>query len=510
MKWLNTFLLGFLLLLALTPALAQEATVELEAYTDDNFGFSSVRPAGWQDGGFGLYRRADGAADITLIAQQAAAAAPEVLMESILPQLGLSAAPESIGTHESETMIWTLYQVDVPAGAMTIRVHFGMAQADSRTYVVFLQSPAEESDVLYEQVFVPMLDALTPVTVAVEDLPYIVEDVTFDNGDVTLAGNLTLPEGAGPHPAVVLVSGSGPQNRDEDLGLGLKPFSVIADYLTRQGIAVLRYDDRGVAESTGTFAQATIDDFASDAQAAVTYLLTRDDINPEQIGILGHSEGGIVAARLGATDDRLAFLVSMAGTAVNGLEILLRQNELLLKAEGFSDEYIQLQVDFLTQVAELLPADDLEAIEQLTRDTISQQYALLPDDQRAALGDLDDAVDKAVQSFMHNYAANAWFESFLNNDPGLDWAQTTIPVLFVLGGKDLQVPADVVQAPFEAAMAQAGNEDFEVVVFPNANHLMQEAETGAISEYATLAQEFTPEFLPTVAKWILERVDVAG
>jgi pimeloyl-ACP methyl ester carboxylesterase len=325
---------------------------------------------------------------------------------------------------------------------------------------------------------------------------------------VTLAGTLTLPPTEGPHPVVVLVSGSGPQNRDESLGVGIaiRPFRLIADALTREGVAVLRYDDRGVGESTGDFATATTSDFSTDAAAAIDYLLTREDIDPDQIGLLGHSEGGYVAAMLGASNPDLDFIISMAGPGVNGRDVLLVQNQRYMEAEGASQEEIDAQLAFVEGLIAVL--DDPEAIEALTYERTIEQVAALPEEQQAAVGDIEVYARTVAQQTAQQYSAD-WFESFLSYDPAPDWAQTTAPVLALFGGKDVQVDAEQNAPALEAALVEAGNEDYEIVVLPNANHLFQEAGTGAFSEYTTLPAEFTPDFLPTIIEWLHAHVNPA-
>ncbi|MBZ0287327.1 MAG: alpha/beta fold hydrolase, partial [Anaerolineae bacterium] len=360
--------------------------------------------------------------------------------------------------------------------------------------------------------FLPVLDTFAPLAEATPeaDLPYSAEEVSIPNGDVTLAGTLTLPKGDGPHPALVLVTGSGPQDRDESLVpiTSLKPFAVIADYLSREGIAVLRYDDRGVGKSTGDYATAVQDDFASDASAAIDYLLTRDEIDADQIGLLGHSEGGVVAAKLGATNEHLAFIVSMAGTAAKGSDVLLLQNRKIVLAEGGSPELADLTVEYIEKMIVAVQNDDLEAFKTLTHDYTLKQVAAMPEEEREAIGDAEAYAEQIVSQAVSGYF-NDWFRSFLAYDPAVDWAKTTIPVLGVFGGKDVQVDAEQNAPPMEAALAAAGNTDYEIVTLPTANHLFQDAITGGTSEYGTLPGEFIADFLPTIGDWILDHVTLA-
>jgi pimeloyl-ACP methyl ester carboxylesterase len=491
-----------------TPEAAPEVIV-LVPHTDEAFGIETVVPDGWTNAGNGVFARQSSAADTTVIAQQSAALDAEALLNALLPQLALTEAPESVGTYQGAVLEWTLYQIDVNVGALSLKVDLALAEAAGTTYLVLLQTSPEEYEDLHTSVFLLTLDAFAPLPEATEEpVPYNVEDVTFESGDVTLAGTLTLPPTEGPHPVVVLVSGSGPQNRDESLGVGIaiRPFRLIADALTREGVAVLRYDDRGVGESTGDFATATTSDFSTDAAAAIDYLLTREDIDPDQIGLLGHSEGGYVAAMLGASNPDLDFIISMAGPGVNGRDVLLVQNQRYMEAEGASQEEIDAQLAFVEGLIAVL--DDPEAIEALTYERTIEQVAALPEEQQAAVGDIEVYARTVAQQTAQQYSAD-WFESFLSYDPAPDWAQTTAPVLALFGGKDVQVDAEQNAPALEAALVEAGNEDYEIVVLPNANHLFQEAGTGAFSEYTTLPAEFTPDFLPTIIEWLHAHVNPA-
>ncbi|MEZ4668058.1 MAG: alpha/beta fold hydrolase [Anaerolineae bacterium] len=502
-------LIALLIFVFMFSVAAAQDAIKLNDFADDAFGFSTVVPEGWTAKGNGIYARASSPTDFTLIAQQAVPLAVDKLWPSLLPQLALTDVPDSAGTYESPTLNWTLYKVDVKAGAATIAVDMALAEADGKTYIVLLQTTPDDYQALHNAVFQPTLAALAPIVEAVTDVPYQQEEVTVPNGDVTLAGTLTLPEGDGPHPAVVLVTGSGPQDRDESLApaAAIKPFRLIADALTRAGIAVLRYDDRGIGKSTGDFASATTPDFASDASAAIQYLMTRSDINPKQIGVLGHSEGGEVAAMLGANDPHVAFIVSMAGPAVSGADVLLLQNKLIMQAGGAGDEQIQLQLDFLQQAFGLMEKGDTEAIQKLAEETARQQFDMLTDEQRKTAGSIEEAVANAQQGAAS--LMTPWFKYFVNYNPGEDWAKTTVPVLALFGGKDTQVDGGQNAPAMEAALKQAGNTDYSIVTLPDANHLFQSATSGAPSEYGTLKQEFTADFLPTVVDWVLKHVTVA-
>jgi uncharacterized protein len=508
MRWVVRSLLIIATLLSSINALAQERSTLLP-YTSEGYGYESVVPEGWTDVGQGIFARQRDAADPTLLAQQSAPVSAEDVLASLLPQLRLTEAPQSVGTHQGDALEWMLYQVDVALGEDEVAVDLALSDEEGTTYIVLLQSAPDEHDALRESIFLPTLNAFAPLSEILEDVPYRVEAVTFGNGEVTLAGTLTVPPGAGPHPAVVLVSGSGPQDRDETLGGGIaiKPFRLLADALTREGLAVLRYDDRGVGASTGTFSTAVVSDFASDAEAAIDYLLAREEINHQQIGVLGHSEGALVAAMLGARNADLDFIISLAGPGVNGRDLLLVQNQRILEAEGATQEQIDAQLAFVEELTTVL--DDPAAVEALIYAHTLEQAKALPDAERAAIGDLEDYAHRVAEQAMSEFGTD-WFASFLAYDPAPDWAQTAVPVLAIFGGKDVQVDAEQNAPALEAALERAGNEDVEFAVLPNANHLFQEAQTGSPSEYATLPAEFTPDLVPTIVNWLQDHLEIAA
>lgn len=347
--------------------------------------------------------------------------------------------------------------------------------------------------------------AETPATPV--PIPYQEEEVTFHNGDITFTGTLTLPPGDGPHPAVVLITGSGPQNRDEEI-LGFKIFGVIADHLTRAGIAVLRYDDRGVGGSTGNVDQATSQDFAQDAIAAAEFLKARQDINGSQIGLLGHSEGGIVAPLAAVASDDVSFIILMAGTAVPGDQILEAQMKLIAPTQGLSEEQVKeglaLQQRSFEAVRTGQGFDELRAeLRQQVRQSIEQ----LPEEERQAITDVDQLVESRVQLSLQSLQS-PWMKYFLDYNPAPTLEKVTVPVLAIFGELDLQVPPDINRPAMKQALQKSGNQDVNIVTLPKANHLFQEADTGSPSEYATLKKEFVPGFLDLITNWTLDRVDV--
>lgn len=338
-----------------------------------------------------------------------------------------------------------------------------------------------------------------------EPPPYRQEEVGFGHGDVRLAGTLTLPEGPGPFPAIVLISGSGPQDRDETL-FGFRPFRRIADHLTRAGIAVLRYDDRGVGGSTGDVSSATSADFADDALAAVELLASRQEIDSRAIGLLGHSEGGIVAPIAANRSARVAFLVLLAPTAVPGSEVVLAQSRAIASANGTSELEIARQEAFqrrlLDAIREGRSLEEARAeLELMIRDGVRS----LPADRRAAIEDPEAfAADQAGRQLRS--LGSPWFRHFLDYDPAPALRRLDVPVLALFGARDLQVLPEQNRPPLHAALAEAPVRDVTVETVPEANHLFQAARTGSPSEYATLEKEFVPGLLERIAGWTLSRV----
>jgi uncharacterized protein len=321
----------------------------------------------------------------------------------------------------------------------------------------------------------------------VKPYPYKEEEVSFDNkaAGITLAATLTTPPGKGPFPAVVLISGSGPHDRDESL-MGQKPFLVLADYLTRKGIVVLRADKRGFAKSTGNFATATVVDFAGDAESGVAYLKTRPEVDSRRIGLIGHSEGGIVAPMAAAQNSDVAFIVMMAGPGVRGDEILPAQLILISEAAGKSPAE-----------AEKDATDEREVLALVERE---KDDAVLEKQLREKLaGKVPEArVEAQIKTL-----TSPWFRQFIAYDPSTALRKVTCPVLAINGEKDLQVPPEQNLPAIRKALADAGNKNFEVDELPGLNHLFQTAKTGAISEYAEIEETMSPVAMEKIAGWIV-------
>lgn len=337
--------------------------------------------------------------------------------------------------------------------------------------------------------------------------PYAEEEVTYENSQagVKLAGTLTLPQAEQPVPAVLLITGSGPQDRDESL-LGHKPFLVLADYLTRRGIAVLRVDDRGVGGSTGDPATSTTDDFAGDALAGVAYLKSRQEIDPAKIGLIGHSEGGLIAPLAASRSSDVAFIVMLAGTGVRGEEILYRQAELITRASGASDEQVATAGEQQRQLFEVLRQEpDPAAAEVKLREIVAQlvEEAAAKPDQAADQAPAETI--KAQAEAQVKALVSPWFRFFLTYDPRLALSKVTCPVLAINGEKDLQVDPKQNLPPIEEALKAGGNKDYTIRELAGLNHLFQTCQSGAPAEYGKIDETFAPAALELIADWILER-----
>jgi uncharacterized protein len=322
----------------------------------------------------------------------------------------------------------------------------------------------------------------------VKPYPYRELDVTYINkaaGD-TLAATLTVPPGKGPFPAVLLIAGSGPHDRDESL-LGHKPFLVLADYLTRKGIAVLRADKRGVGKSTGEYAKATTADFATDAEAGVAYLKSLPEVDRHKIGLIGHSEGAIIAPMAAVADADVAFIVMMAGSGVPGDQIIVEQGRLIAIAGGESKE--KADEDAVKQ-------RETMTLEETEKDPAALERLLGA--KLASEGVPDASISAQIKAF-----SSPWFRFFLTYDPATALRKLTIPVLAINGSLDLQVPPAQNLPAIRKALA--GDPHAEVDELPGLNHLFQTAKTGSPAEYGQIEETISPVALDKIASWILKQ-----
>ncbi|MFO7978691.1 MAG: alpha/beta hydrolase [Bacteroidales bacterium] len=335
--------------------------------------------------------------------------------------------------------------------------------------------------------------------------PYHSEEIIFHNqqAGINLSGTLTLPEKEGRFPAVILISGSGPQNRDEEV-FGHKPFLVLADHLTRKGIAVLRFDDRGVGQSEGDFAQATSYDFAEDVEHGLDFLLARNDIETEHIGLLGHSEGGMIAPIVAAErPGDVGFIVLLAAPGVPGRELLLMQQQAIGQASGLPAEEMQKNRQINEKLFQMLRDSENEA--QLRQDITQYLEEAFADTSSIPPGmSREQFISMQVQQL-----ASPWMINFLAFDPATVLRKVEAPVLAINGSKDLQVPAQENLQAIEQALEQGGNEDVTAMPLEGLNHLFQESQSGLPNEYGTIKQTFSPIALEVISSWIVSKTTEA-
>jgi uncharacterized protein len=321
--------------------------------------------------------------------------------------------------------------------------------------------------------------------------PYREEEVTFSNAPagVTLAGTLTLPKGTGPFAAAVLIAGSGPQDRDGTIA-NHKPFLVLSDFLTRKGIAVLRYDKRGVGHSTGSAEKATTLDLAGDVACAIAYLKSRKEIDAARIGLIGHSEGAMIAPSIAATSQDLPWIVLLAPPATKGEDTLLNQSDLIARAGGLSDAQVLASLNFDKQAYELVQKEQDSAVVTETLKTLVKESGL------------DSALPPVALEAQLRMMTSPWFRFFLSYDPLPDLKKTKCPVLALYGDKDLQVPPKINLEMVRRAFAEGGNSHAEVRQLPELNHLFQHAYTGSPTEYAAIEETFSPDALKVIGDWL--------
>jgi pimeloyl-ACP methyl ester carboxylesterase len=320
--------------------------------------------------------------------------------------------------------------------------------------------------------------------------PYKSEAVRFENKEagITLAGTFTFPEKGENFPVAVLISGSSPQNRDEEV-LGHRPFLVLSDYLTRNGIAVLRYDDRGVAESGGNYATATINDFKTDAAAAVEYLKSRKEVNPKKIGIVGHSQGGTIAFLLAGENKDVSFVVSMAGGAISGDSIMLMQRYMIAKKMGVTDTEIEQNEVWVREIERIINTYSAEKVLENREKIINE---ILPD----SLVNNEQARNGLRQGIMMMLSPE--IQSLILCDPANALTKINCPVFALNGEKDLQIAADINLERVKKLVK--GN--VKTKKYPNLNHLLQHCDTGLMDEYGLIEETISPEVLKDITEWI--------
>jgi len=333
--------------------------------------------------------------------------------------------------------------------------------------------------------------------------PYKEEEVTVKNEkeNILLAGTLTIPQGSSPFPAVVLITGSGAQNRDEEL-FGHKPFLVISDYLTRNGFVVLRMDDRGVGKSKGNFATATSYNFANDIFSAVEYLKTRPEIDKKKIGLVGHSEGGMIAPMVASQSADVAYIVLLAGVGVPGDELLLLQTELISRAGGMGEKVIQKEQMLAKGIYNVIKRNldsastfqSIKAVQKEYMDNLSDEEKAYPENQPKYL-------DKQIETLV-----SPWFMAFIRYNPAPVLEKVKCPVLALNGSNDLQVAPSQNLPAIKAALTKGGNKNFETIEIPNLNHLFQTCTPATSMLYGKNEETFSPEVLKIMTDWLQKTV----
>ncbi len=343
----------------------------------------------------------------------------------------------------------------------------------------------------------------------VTEYPYREIEVTYENksAGITLSGTLTLPLTDGPFPVVMLVAGMGPVDRDGTNYYGHKPFFVLADHLTRQGIAVLRIDKRGVGKSTGVLDQTvTCQDLANDVLAGIEYLKTCEKIDINRIGLIGHSEGGLVATIVAAHSNDIAFVILMAGAVANDVQSLLAQTAVQLGFDGASAEMIKQDGIIRSKILELIKGEgDIEKAENQLKQLFTEYWVVLPEDQKRESELFLFAFSPTKIESRIKFMNSAYYRFMLTYDSFLALANINTPLLALYGGLDFMAP-EIVFPYIKSAMEQAGNRHSTIIELPMLNHSFQTAISGAIEEYATIKETIAPVVLQVISDWIFARV----
>ena len=330
--------------------------------------------------------------------------------------------------------------------------------------------------------------------------PYKVEEVSFNNtkDNISLAGTLTYPNTAGKFPVVILVTGSGPQDRNEEL-FNHKPFAVIADDLTKKGIAVLRYDDRGVGKSTGDFANSSTEDFANDVRSAIEFLKTRPEIDKTKLGLIGHSEGGMIAPMVAVNNKDVKFIVLMAGPGTPIDELLIEQSTRYSQLQGADATTIATNTKIQKDTYAFIKNYKANDFEKDLTAFLKTEMSNLPENVKPQTEEeLNESVKNQVDA-----VNNKWFLYFIKYNPAINLSKLKCGVLAMNGSLDFQVPAKTNLKAIETALKSAKNKNYKIVELPELNHLFQEATTGSLDEYSIIEQTISPKALSTMSDWIL-------
>jgi pimeloyl-ACP methyl ester carboxylesterase len=323
---------------------------------------------------------------------------------------------------------------------------------------------------------------------------------------VHFGATLTKPGGSGPFPAVIIISGSGAQDRDGSM-FGHKPYAVLADFLTRNGIAVLRVDDRGIGKTSlgKDFKKLTSADFAEDVETGMAYLQSRSDVSKKKIGLVGHSEGGMIAPMVAAKNKDVAFIVLLAGPGQKGADIWNFQMQRAFERPGLTGKDKQLADDLVNTVFEIHQyADDPATVQQGIKTAYDRWKKNVPDstEKRLLVSPGSDAFLKFSNSLNNGLS---WLRYFLNYDPTVNLSKIKIPVLAVNGEDDIQISANENLTAIEAALKKGGNKKYTIKTFPHLNHLFQTT-TSKEQAYGSIEETFSPEALNFISQWIMKQV----
>jgi len=337
---------------------------------------------------------------------------------------------------------------------------------------------------------------------------YDIENVVYRNekANITLAATITKPKGNGPFPAVIMISGMGAVGRDGEM-YGHKRYAVIAEYLTQQGLAVLRFDKRGVGQSTGVFGMdVTCRDLADDVLAGITYLKTRTDINQNQIGLIGHSEGGLIASLLATELPDVAFVVSMAGAVASSPAILSAQTAVQLKLDGAPAELVDIMRNGTEQLLNIVKHEpNSEVAANLLSDYVAKFLQDLPENIKLEAAKYPFAISPANANMKINFFNSPYYRWFLEYDMDAMLSKIKVPYLALYCEKDFMAPSLMVPI-IETGLQKADNQDYEIVILPNLNHSFQTCKTGALAEYAIIQETIAPSVLKLISDGILAHI----
>ncbi len=324
-------------------------------------------------------------------------------------------------------------------------------------------------------------------------------DTLFHNGEIKLGGTLTIPNNIKNPPCIILLTGSGNQTRDEDI-FGFKIFKQIADSLSAKGIAVFRFDDRGMGESSIGSGTTTTADYAEDALSAIDFMKSFKKFG--KIGLLGHSEGGVASIIAASSSDEVDFIILMAGPTIGGGKVSLYQIELLLKKNNLPDSVINRKLELEREIIRNVKnGENPEKMFRPIFDEALKGYSRLPESVRKRFSN-DTTYAKLYANQTVGSLKNPWVKFWFSYSPKDDLGQIECPILALYGGLDTQVPAKEDSVALRQATDFSGNKNIEVIIFPMANHLFQKATTGMPNEYSSLEKSFVPGFLDSIATWI--------